>query len=65
MPVYEFECPNGHLIDKIVALRDLGDMRFISCDTCGKEGRGLVYAERVLSATKTNFRHNDRSAFKG
>jgi hypothetical protein len=69
MPVYQFECVFGHVSDDLVALetaeiaRNAGVDLAIKCPECAKLGMS-EYAHKVLSATKTNFRHNDRRAFK-
>lgn len=66
MPIYEFECPEGHLVDEYVPARDIGkpESRTVPCPRCSAEGK-VNLAERVLSATPTTFKHNDTKAIKG
>lgn len=56
MPMYEYQCPNGHITEKMQPIADAN--RPVTCEHCP------TIAERVLSPTPTSFRHNDRRAFK-
>jgi hypothetical protein len=57
MPMYEFECKKGHVVEDLV---EMGTAE-IACRHCLQEG-GVedVTARRVLSPTRTNFRHADQ-----
>lgn len=62
MPVYEFECPKGHLTEDLVPL----GTRQWPCTACRLESEvtlkrsPLPLAQRVLSPTPTTFRFADR-----
>lgn len=56
MPIFEYQCPNGHLQEKLVS-RD--HVVRVPCNKCA------ATAKRILSATKTTFKENDRKAIKG
>ncbi len=38
MPVYEFQCPNGKITEKMVKM----GTREISCPHCGKKARKII-----------------------
>lgn len=72
---YEFECPKGHVTEAIFPM----GVRVVICEACTAEQKaryagadGLtrfipeppVLAHRILSPTRTTFRHADRSATK-
>ena len=62
MPVYEFECPEGTITEKLVRM----DTKHISCPSCGKKAKKIIspcsfelkgggwYADGYSSAKKTN-----------
>lgn len=63
MPVYEFQCPHGHVSEALVPV---GTQR-LPCDRCtaeaiaGKRDLDSVYlATRILSPSPTTFRFADR-----
>lgn len=64
MPIYEYECMAGHVTTRLRCHDQADDP--VECDACeipeGEVARPA--AVRVISATKTNFRHADRKAFK-
>lgn len=55
MPVYEFECPKGHVIEDVVPM---GTTQ-AQCHACLSLTRENVMANRILSATPTTFVHAD------
>jgi putative FmdB family regulatory protein len=55
MPVFEYQCPNGHTQEKLVP-RD--HVTKVPCNKCAAQ------AKRILSATKTTFKHHDKKAIK-
>lgn len=69
MPIYEFECPRGHIVDDLVHLGTYT----LPCRVCHAEAlaqpralrRGVTFvppetlAKRVLSPTPTTFRFAD------
>jgi len=60
MPFYEFECPKGHVTEKLVPI----GTKIVACEECDKTApKGLpAYVEtatlayRILSPTPTTFR---------
>jgi putative FmdB family regulatory protein len=48
MPVYEFQCPNGHITEKIMVMSD--DTRELSCYECCK------LATRIISKSSFQFK---------
>jgi hypothetical protein len=64
MPFYEFECPNGHVFEKMVEMGTEKEW----CPTCNEWAKDLPYynmeqfmrlvaGRRILSPTMTTFRH--------
>lgn len=64
MPIYEYQCKNGHVTDRLRKVEQADDL--VECNQCkpsdGSDARAPM--TRVLSATKTIFRHHDRTVFK-
>ena len=58
-PIFEYECPNKHVSDRMVKLEDRPQE--VDCDYPGCKEK----AKFVVSATPTTFRAHDRRAFKG
>lgn len=65
MPLYEFECPQGHVTAEIAPV----GTEHMPCSTCvAEQSRGNlmqpadITAKRIMSATRTMFRHNDRTS---
>jgi len=73
MPVYEFECPKGHVTEDVVPI----GTKVWPCTACNAEWMAqhaaqfpadhrcacvhdANLAKRILSATPTTFRYNDR-----
>jgi len=70
MPVYEFECPKGHVTEDVVPM----GTKEVPCVACAAEAQAISartgksippcfaphVATRILSATPTTFRYNDR-----
>ena len=56
MGIYEYQCPNGHVTEKMVPMSDRQTP--VTCDHCAE------MANPIMSATPTSFRQNDRKAFK-
>jgi hypothetical protein len=65
MPLYEFECPSGHVTEAIVSV----GTAHVACGQCppviaiGRNGPvavGTVMAHRILSPTRTTFHFADR-----
>jgi hypothetical protein len=54
MPIYEFQCPYGHTYEELVKM---GETR-VPCPEHSAP-MGDVYGEKVLSATRTDFRYAD------
>lgn len=40
MPIYEFECKEGHVSERFLKIEDT--LRFISCDTCQKGAQRII-----------------------
>lgn len=62
MPIFEFECPRGHVTDQLVPVRDAA-VKTWPCPAClatAKSMDDIWLAKRILSPTVTNFRFNDR-----
>lgn len=59
MPIYEYECARGHVTEKMASLAERTETYPCAYARCE------LVAIRVLSATSTSFRLNDRKAFKG
>jgi hypothetical protein len=55
MPVYEFECPRGHVIEDVVPMSTTQ----WPCHACISLTREATVAKRILSATPTTFVHAD------
>lgn len=55
MPVYEFQCDSNHVTTDLVPI---GTAR-VDCPKCRRAGREAP-AERILSATRTDFEFADR-----
>jgi hypothetical protein len=54
MPVYEFECPKGHVVEDTVPM----GTKTYPCAVCNAEPRktrDVVLAKRILSPTRTTF----------
>lgn len=58
MPIFEFECPKGHITEKLVRTGTGNDTDRIACPRC------IATARRILSPTKTTFKMHDRKAIK-
>lgn len=58
MGIYEFECPAGHVTEKMVSLSERPPS--VACEHEGCKEQ----AQFVVSATPTTFRAQDRKAFK-
>lgn len=58
MGIYEYQCPNGHVTEKMVPLSERPQT--VKCEHEGCDGVGKF----VMSATPTTFRAMDRKAFK-
>ena len=58
MGVYSYECPNGHVTEKLVSLAER--TKTVKCEHDGCE----FVASYVISPVATTFRANDRKAFK-
>lgn len=59
MPVYEFQCPKGHIVDTLVPL----GTHTWPCEVCkalAKSMDDLTLAKRILSPTRTTFEFNDK-----
>lgn len=63
MPVFEFQCPQGHVTESLTS----PDVQQQPCMLCmADRARGAlrehadITAKRVLSATRTTFQHADR-----
>lgn len=65
MPIYEYQCPEGHVIDAYVPAKeiDLPSARTAVCYKCTQEGETNI-AERIISPTPTTFKHADAKAIK-
>lgn len=65
MPIFQYECPYGHVVEQLVGQRevDLPKVRSMPCYTCSAEGVDSR-AKKILSATPTTFRMHDTKAFK-
>ena len=57
MGIYEYQCPNGHVTEKMQSMSDR--QRPVTCDHCAE------MAQFIVSATPTTFHANDRKAIKG
>lgn len=66
MPIFEYQCPEGHTIEAYVpqGMSDMPAAKTAVCYKCSGEGKTNL-AEKVLSATPTTFKQNDRKAIKG
>jgi hypothetical protein len=61
VPIYEFECPRGHVTE---ALKPMGTQRVLclECEVEYEDGPlDQLFATRILSPTRTDFRYADRS----
>jgi len=58
MGIYEYECPHGHVTEKMVPLSERQEIVACEHENC------VCMAVFVVSATPTTFRANDRRAFK-
>ena len=39
MPIYEFECPQGHITEKLLPF---SDVQITDCDKCGAEAKRIM-----------------------
>ena len=58
MPVYEFECSKGHVIEELVPV----GTKEVACPMCSKPF--AVHARRILSPTRTTFEFADNRRHK-
>ena len=61
MPLFEYECRIGHTSEIYAGVG--AAPKLIACPTCAASGE-RVRAKRILSATPTTFKQNDRKAIK-
>lgn len=54
MPIYEFQCPRGHVYEELVPVGE----KHVPCPEHSVPFCD-VFGERVLSATRTDFRYAD------
>lgn len=54
MPFYEFECPRGHVTERLVPM-GTKDIVCAECCDLHPEDDGAVFATRILSPTPTTF----------
>ena len=52
MPLYEYKCEQDHVTTQLVSLSLRDDTQI--CEECGER------ANKILSATKTHFKFNDK-----
>lgn len=41
MPRYEFECPEGHITEKLMRISD-SDIKMVTCRVCGRGARKII-----------------------
>jgi hypothetical protein len=65
MPIFEYRCQHGHITEEFVtpSLVNTPGARSTVCVRCSSEGN-VELAEKILSATPTTFKHNDRTSLK-
>lgn len=61
MPVYEFECPKGHKFSELVRVGTQNAL-CMQCGRSAKDSDPVVFAERVLSPTRTTFKYADTTS---
>jgi putative FmdB family regulatory protein len=40
MPIYEYECPNGHIQEELVSHSDIDNIK--TCPVCGKKAKRIM-----------------------